>query len=80
MNFIPNAGKVVTRSLAVGAAVAAQAIPFALQAASEHIAAVPDMSVSTRSILQALLTVVLVPLGRAVVQNLAARFPPADAA
>lgn len=77
MNFIPNAGQVVARSLAVGAAVVAQAIPFALQAASEHIATVPDMSVSTRSVLQAVLTIVLVPLGRAVMQDLSTRFPPA---
>lgn len=33
--------------------------------------AAPDMSVSTRSILQALLTMMLEPLGRAIQQDLA---------
>lgn len=71
MQLIPNAGAIVSKSLAVWGAVAAQAIPFALQAAGDYIASAPDMTNNTRSLLQLGLTLVLVPLGRSIQQNLA---------
>jgi hypothetical protein len=80
ISFIPNAGKVVPRSLAVIGGVVSQVIPFALQAAGDHIAVIPNITDSTRSLMQLALALVLVPLGKAIQQNLAARFPPADAA
>lgn len=76
MRFIPNAGKVVARSLAVLGAITAQAIPFGLQALGNHIAAIPNIDDGTRSMMQLGLTVVLTPLGRAVAQDLTKRFPP----
>jgi len=75
MNLIPNAGKIAASSLAVWGGFAAQAIPFILQAASDQIASAPDMSNGTRSMLQLGLTVIFVPLGRVIQQDLARRFP-----
>jgi len=76
MRFIPNAAQIVPRSLSVIAAVVSQAIPFGLQAAGNHIAAMPDITDGTRSFMQLGLAMVLVPLGKAIQQDLSKRFPP----
>lgn len=69
MKLIPNAGAIALKSLAVIGGVVAQAVPFALQAASTYIDSAPDMSNNTRSLLQLGLTLIFVPLGRVIQQQ-----------